>query len=179
MMKIFENPTSLLVCVLEIVVGILLLINPMGFTAGILIAAAIVLIGLGIWQCIGYIRQDPVSAAVGHKLFFGLCLILLGIVGIWKANWFVTTFPTVLTTLYGVAIALSGIQKIQWTTDSLRLKTGKWLLPAVSALASMLCAAIILVNPFETILVLWQVAGIVLILEAVLDLFALILNRPE
>ena len=47
MKTIRENTGVLILCIAELLVGILLLINPVGFTAGIVIAAGVLLIASG------------------------------------------------------------------------------------------------------------------------------------
>ena len=81
-----------------------------------------------------------------------------------------------LTILYGVAILISGVGKIQWTADMLRFGRKRWYLPAASAVCSLAFAAVILFNPFTTTEILWSFTGIVLIVEAVFDIIAIALG---
>ena len=48
-----------------------------------------------------------------------------------------------------------------------------------SAVLSIVCAVIIITNPFKSTAVLWQFTAIVLILEAVFDIIVLLWNRTE
>ncbi len=50
-------------CVFDILVGILLLINLVSFTAGIIVALGIILLVAGAAGIIAYFRTDPVEAA--------------------------------------------------------------------------------------------------------------------
>ena len=61
----------------------------------------------------------------------------------------------------------------------IRLKMKKWGLAAVSSVVTVLCALVILANPFASTAVLWMFIGVALIVEAVADLIAAILMRPE
>ena len=169
MKKLKEHSHGLILTLAEILVGILLLIDPEGFAAGIIVMAGIGLLVLGLISVIRYFRADPVAAAAGQFLVKGLLFLLLGVVFITKSNWFIRTFP-ILTILYGIAILIAGLSKVQLMADMLRLKRGKWFLAAISAVLSLGCAALILVNPFATVEVLWMFTGISLIVEAVLDL---------
>jgi len=50
-------------------------------------------------------------------------ILLIKIVGLFctlNSNWFIVTFP-VLTALCGAAMLLTGLRKIQWTIDCVRL----------------------------------------------------------
>ena len=78
---------------------------------------------------------------------------------------------------YGVGLLVVGVAKVQWTVDILRVKVGRWYLPGISALVSLVCAAIILFNPFASTVALWVFIGVALIAEAVVDLLAILWDR--
>lgn len=173
-----QHANSIILCLFEVLVGILLLIDPIGFTSGIIIAFGIVLLVTGLISVIGYFRMDALEAASSQALVKGLIALAAGAFCVFKAQWFIITFP-LLTILYGVAVLGAGFAKIQWTVDAIRLKLDKWFLPALSAVISLLCAIIILSNPFASTLALWMFTGISLIVEAVFDVVALFFNQKE
>lgn len=172
MKTIKENMNGILVCLFELVVGILLLISPVTFTSGIIMAFGVVMLVAGLGCVIKYFRTDPVEAAQGQILVRGLIVLLVGGFCAFKSDWFVATFP-ILTLLYGVAILLSGLAKIQWTVDMLRLKKKNWNLAAISAATSIVFSLVIIGNPFSSTTILWMFTGISLIVEAVFDVVAL------
>ena len=165
-------------CLFEIVVGILLLINPVGFTVGIAIAAGIVFIVLGLTQTVKYFSEDPVEAATRQYLTKGLLFLLAGVFCVAKVDWITTTFQT-LTVVYGVLVMGTGFGKVQFALDLLRRKNRKWYLALISAALSIACAAIILGNPFKTVVILWRFTGITLIVEAVVDIITLFVSIHE
>lgn len=169
-----QHANTLLLCLFEILVGALLLIDPAKFTVTILTAFGIVLIVTGVISVIGYFGTDPVEAAASQSLFKGLLALLVGIFCVVRSDWFIVAFP-VLAVLYGVVVLIVGLFKIQWTVDLVRMKLGKWVLPAVSAAVSLICGLVILGNPFGAAVALWIFTGVSLIVEAVLDIVALFL----
>lgn len=170
---------ALLVSLIELVVGVLLLINPVGFTSWIIVGLGAVLAVLGLLSVIGYFRDAPDEAAKQQKLAKGLCFLSIGLFGMLNSGWFIATFP-VLTMLYGAAILLLGFVRVQWTVDDIRLKTGKWMWSALSALLAIVFAVIILCDPFASTTVLWVFAGISLIAEAAVDIAAMVVfGRKE
>lgn len=171
-----RNANVILICLFEALIGILLLFDPIGFSSAIVIAFGVALIAAGLIAVIGYFRTDAVEAALGRTFAKGLAMLLAGAFCVLQPTWFIVTFP-LLTILYGVVILLAGLGKAQWAIDALRLKTGRWYLPAIGAAVSIGCAFVILANPFATTLVLWMFTGISLIVEAVLDILALFLSR--
>ncbi len=171
-----ENTGGIVMCLFEIVVGILLLINPISFTSGIIIGLGIILLALGTVGVIAYFRLDPIEAARRQTLTKGLIIIVTGLFCIFQTHWFIATFP-LLTMLYGVIILLTGIAKIQWSVDMLRMKKPNWYLAAIASALSILLAIIILLNPFSSTIFLWRFVAVSLILGAVLDILALIVSR--
>lgn len=66
-------------CIAEMIVGILLLINPVGFTRGIIIALGVPLTLQGIGSIVSYIREKPQAASEGNLLAKGLMMTCGGL----------------------------------------------------------------------------------------------------
>lgn len=160
----------------ELIVGVLLLIEPIRFTKWVIMAAGIGMIILGLVQIVKYFRSSMAETLFGGTLFNGLIAILAGGFCVLKTEWFLVTFP-VLTILYGVATLMGGIAKIQLTVDMFRRKNRNWFWPAINAALSIICAIVILNSPFTSTAALWVFTGISLIVEGVFDFVALILGR--
>lgn len=166
---------GIVLCLLEVVVGILLLVNPVKFTSGIITAIGVGLMLWGVVRIIKYFRMDAMEASESQFLMKGLVLLTLGGFCMLKSQWFLITFP-LLTLVYGVVILLSGFEKVQWTLDMLRTKKARWFLGAISAVVSIVCGIVILCTPFTSTAVLWMFTGISLICEAVLDMAAFVIS---
>ena len=122
---------------------------------------------------IKYFRAEPLEASLGQLLLKGLVALIAGVFFLIRTEWLVSVFP-VLTIIYGVAILFVGLGKIQKTVDMLRLKKNGRAVTAISALLSVAFGVIILAVPFETTEFLWKFTGIALIVEAVIDIAAVI-----
>jgi len=178
MKNLKKNGSTILVSLFEIVVGILLLISPVGFTTGIIMAFGIGLLAVGIMSIVKYFRAEPVEAVKQKYLAKGLIALLAGGFCTFKAHWFIATFPA-LSMLYGVAILVTGLAKVQFAFDMLRMKQSKWHIALISAIVSIVCAVVILGNPFASANVLWMFTGISLIVEAAIDLITLVLATKK
>lgn len=166
---------SILFCMLEIAVGVLLLINPIAFTTGIIMAFGAALLAVGIMKIVRYLRMDPRQAVASRGLVKGLILMAAGGFCLIRSDWFIVTFP-MLTVIYGIGLLICGLGKVQWAVDMLRLRVVKWYLAAIGAVVTIVCAVIVLCNPFATMEVMWIFTGVALIVEAVLDVLAMILK---
>lgn len=171
-----EKTNEIVLCLFELVVGVLLLINPVGFTSGIIKVAGVALMILGLIETVRYFRASAEEAALGQALVKGLVSILAGAFCTFKTEWFIITFP-VLTILYGVLILLTGLGKVQLAVDMFRRGNKNWSWQAINAAVSLLCAAIILSNPFTSIAFLWIFTGVSLIVEGAFDIIAFFADR--
>ena len=165
-------------CAIEAVIGVLLLVDPVGFTSGIITFCGLALILLGIGSVVGYFLKNAEAAAASQGLAKGLTLLLAGGFCALKTEWILAAFP-LLALIYGVVILVSGLGKLQWAVDLLRAKKKKWPFAAISAAVSLLCALVILGNPFATTAALWLFTGISMICEAVLDLVTFLLSGKK
>ncbi len=173
-----QNGNAIIMCIIEVVAGILLLVNPVGLTASIIIAAGIALMADGLFNVIRYFKSNPEEAAVSQLLMRGLISLLAGAFCTFNPQWFIITFP-VIAILYGVAVLIGGLGKAQMAVDMLRLKNAKWWWGAISAAISIICALVIINNPFSSTVALWWFTGISLIAEAVFDVITLVMNRKN
>ncbi len=168
--------SSLLSSLVEIIVGILLLVNPIGFTSGILIAFGIVLCIMGLAKIVRYFRTDPEEAAHEGNLAVGIGCILAGLVCALKTQWIIVTFP-MITMVYGIVSLLSGISKLQISIDLVRQKRKYWFVALISSILTLICSVFIIANPFASTAALWMFIGITLIVEAVVDLITYIFSK--
>lgn len=159
--------------IIEILVGLLLLISPVGLTEWIIVIAGFILMGTGILKIISYFRTPAEEAILQRSLTFGILSVLLGLWCMFRSQWFIALFP-LLTTLYGILILINGVAKVQWTADMLRLKKRRWGWMALSAVVTVVCAVVILRHPFAATATLWRFIGITMVVEAVIDIIAVI-----
>lgn len=178
MEKIKNTLSKLIVCAAEAAVGVILLIDPEGFTRFVLIAAGILLCALGALAVIRYFGMDPTEAALSQGLVRGLISLAIGVLIVYNARWIVYRLAS-LTILYGVAALLAAIVKLQWTVDMARLKTGVWQSAAVASALSIILAVIILTNPFAVRRALWTFSGVTLIITAISTFLSAILQSKN
>ena len=167
---------NLIICISEILIGVLLLIDPVGFTSAVLMILGIALMILGAWKTVSYFRTSPEAAAQNGGLVVGIVCVLLGAFCVFRWEWFLVTFP-VLTIVYGVITLINGINKVQWAVDLLRLKQRFWFVSLIGAALTLVFGILILTNPFTTTAILWTFIAVTLIAEAAMDIVTFILAR--
>ena len=176
MKKRNRNTVNLIICIAEILIGVLLLIDPVGFTAGVLVVLGIALSVLGITKIVAYFRAAPETAAMEGGLTAGLILTLIGLFCIFQWEWFVATFP-ILTVIYGVLTLINGINKVQWATDLWRMKQQYWFISMIGAGLTLIFGVLILLNPFASSAFLWSFIAITMIVEAIVDILSFVFGK--
>lgn len=176
MSRINRNTGNLLTCIFEILTGILLLIDPVGFTSGIIVLFGAILAVIGVISLIKYFRTDAEIASQESGLAKGLIFVVFGLFCAFKSEWFIVTFP-LLTVLYGILALVSGVSKVQWAVDMLRVKQKYWFIEVIGAVLTIVCAILILTNPFTSTSILWTFIGVTMIVEAVVDVVAFVFGR--
>lgn len=169
---------SLILCVAELIVGILLLIKPVGFTSGIIICAGIGLMVKGLVEIIRYFRTSAQAAAEQRSLSRGLIMLLVGGFCVFRYQWLMAAVPF-LGVIYAVVLMMLGVEKIQTAVDQHRLGNDRWYIVAISAAIAVICSLIIFFNPFATTVYLWVFTGISLIVEAVADIISFAMNQKK
>ena len=105
-------------------------------------------------------------------------MAVCGLFCVFRSHWFVVTFP-VLTVVYGVLTLVAGISKIQWSLDLFRTKQKYWYVAVVGAALSLVFACLILTNPFASTAVLWTFIAVSLLIESVIDVVTLFLEKSQ
>lgn len=178
MKKNDKKLNAILLCIAELVIGVLLLIKPVGFTRGIIIALGVPLTLKGVGYIVSYIKQKPQEASEGNLFAKGLLMACGGLFCMFHSGWFIAAFP-VLTMLYGVMTLVTAFGKLQWTADLFRTKHKYWFLALISAVLSIALAVMIMANPFASTAAMWIFIGVSMIVEAVMDVVTIIFEKKQ
>ena len=167
---------NILLCVAEIALGVLLLINPDRVTSIFITAVGICLMIAGVVCTALYFIGEAESMAIKQLLFKGILMIILGVLCVTQCGVIIAALP-VVTWIYAIALLVLAAYKVQCTVDILRLSRIRWYFPAVSALLALLIAVLILLNPGFAMNVVWVFIGVSIILEAALEIVSIILLK--
>lgn len=166
---------SLLLASSEMLLGLLLLINPAGLTGFVIVSIGILMLLGGIYHLFRYIRLPREEAAATWKLSSGAALLAAGIYAVISRNSLAQILGT-LTTLFGLVVMAAAFMKLQISVDAWRGKRPYWYLMVISFLTMDIQAMLLLINPYSESSV-WIFNGIVLILLALLDCAYFILGK--
>lgn len=168
---------SVILAVCELLLGLLLLINPVGLVSVAIIAIGIILILLGVLNLYKYCRLPKEEAAKTWDLAVGAGLLAIGISFVSNQGQMVQMIGT-MTTLYGGLTLAGAFMKLQMGVDALRGSRPYWYLMAISFAATAILSTLLFTNPFGESAI-WIISGIVLLMLAVLDAAYFILGRKK
>ena len=125
-----------------------------------------VLIAWGVWSIIGYIRSKPIRRITESLLATGLILLVAGILLAFNPDYLDDLLPFI----WGLALLFGGFLKIQYAFDEKSVNVGKWWIMLIFAAFSLIIGILSLLNPEFLGDSRNLVIGILLVLEAVLDI---------
>ncbi len=174
--RIKKIGVSVMLAVVELLLGISLLIDAVGLSSIVIIVLGVLLILAGGYHLFRYARMPREEATQTWALAAGGALLAAGITAIANQHWLVQILGT-LTALYGLLLLAATFMKLQIAVDAFRGKRTYWYLMAISFAATAVMATLLLLQVFPGSAV-WIVTGIVLLLLAVLDVVYFFLGHP-
>lgn len=161
---------AILISVLYIALGIVCVVIPetMVKTIGYLIGALLIIAGAVSMIC--YLLREAHQNYYRNDFVYGLVSIAIGIIVLYKVDWLIELVPLIL----GVLVLASGCSKLQDVIDMKRMEYGNWVLMLILAVANVIFGVVVIFNPFETALLLFQLVGAGLIFSGATDCFTII-----
>lgn len=184
-MKFLKNslPTILFV-LFEIVVGVMLLVNPEAFTTSVIIIFGALLVIFGAIYLVKYLLARRKQEQSTLMLVMSLVAVSLGVFAIICAQFIFTLF-VFIAVMYAIIMLISGLFKIQNYVHAKKEELPSSPITVISAVISVILGVIVVLNPFGTTHVLWVFVGIMILVEALIDIVSLILaartwkDQPE
>ena len=136
-------------------------------------ALAAGMFGLGVWAVIVYIRSGELERITQSNLAIGLVLIAGGIMLAIYPDYMDDFLPF----LWGLSLLFGGFRKIQYAFDEKTVKVEKWWIMLIFAAISIVLGVLVLLKPAFMEQSKFLIMGIVLVLEAVLDLTVYLLLK--
>ena len=152
---------------------LILLENLSVLITGYVLAA--LLICVGVWLIIEYFRSETLVRIVEAKLAIGLILLVAGSMLAFSPE----SLKDLLPYAWGLALLFGGFLKIQYAFDRKALGSEKWWILLILAAFSLVIGVISLLNPAFLGDKKELVIGILLSVEALLDLGVFLLLRRK
>ncbi len=159
----------LLIVICEIIIGILLLVNPVGLSKTIIISVGIGLTGIGIYKSCRYLFSIPVKGKRSYALSIGVLLISAGILCI-ALNTSIENMLSGINMLFGSIMFVGCSIKLEMTVEMLRLKYGNVILMAIGTVFTLVFSILMILDVYSLTNMPMLLAGVSFLSEAVMDI---------
>lgn len=125
-----------------------------------------VMIFFGVVKLIGYFSKDLYRLAFQHDLQFGILLIVLGVIVLFR-NEDVVNF---ICAVFGVCMTIDGLFRVQTAMDARRFGIRRWWLTLALSVLTCLAGLVLTLRPAQTLGAITTLMGISLFIEGVLNI---------
>ena len=157
---------SIALCVL----GVVLIAIPEYSAVLLFRIGGIIMILFGVIKILGYCSKDLYRLAFQHDLAFGILLIVLGAVMIFRTN----PIITILCMILGIYVLADALLKIQIAIDSKAFGISKWWLILSIAILTGITGFLLIFRPSESTRIIMILFGITLLAEGILNLITIL-----
>ena len=155
----------ILASILTIILGLILVLNPVNATVFICRTVGIILLAIGLFVTGSYFLNIGQNVG-GSSLIAGLIELA---VGIW-ISLRPESFVQFLTIILGFIMLVHSFVMIQSAIEVKMFGVSKWWLVLILALLTLVLGIIIIISPFATIAVTMTIAGISLIADGIIGI---------
>ena len=146
--------------------GLVLTVCPGLASSVVFNAIGIVGIVIGAIHLIRYFKLDSQTSLKSNGMALGLLWLVGGILIIALKGFLLSLLPM----FFGLVLLVGGIMKLQYALNFKRMGAARWYLELAASILSIAFGAIILINPFNTALLLMRIVGIALLIEGIQNL---------
>ena len=173
-MKSFKsNLQTILLVLFELAAGILLLCNPRAITRTIIILFGAVLLAIGVTFLVKYLTERNQGTVNVAFLIVSVVSLVIGAVCAFMSGFILGLF-TAMAMIYGVILLLSGIFKLNNYFQAKKLGLPVSVVSLISGAMALIFGVAVVLYPGNAAFSVWYFAGIMLILEAVVDFISVI-----
>ena len=155
----------LLSAVLYLVLGLILVLFPATTARMICYMIAGIAIIIGLVNLVVYFTRNITKNYYRNDFVMGLLMILLGIFVIYKVDLIIALVPFII----GLCIVVSGLFKFQGALDMQRMGGNAALILAL-AVVNVVIGVLMVINPFDSALLLYRLLGAGLLFSGLTDL---------
>ena len=164
---------SILVILFEIAVGVMLLINPEGFTKVVIIVLGVLLLILSIVFFVNFLRAKNEAAGGTDALVGAIICLIIGLLCVIFSQQMLGFLET-LSIIYGIILFVFGLNKIVLFFAAKNEGAMSSWLNVIGGVLALVLGVVIVLYPRDATLTVWMITGIGLLLEAVIDIISVI-----
>ena len=167
MKKFRVNFGEYLISIFGIIAGVLLAIFPQESVNIITYGIGTVSIIYGIMKVVSYLQNRVISFYYAGELVMGIILVGIGIFGFTNPGGIFAILPIIL----GILVLIEGVSKIQRALMLKNYQYPRWGTAMVLGAAFTGLGLLLVINPFEALVVTVRILGIVLVGDGIAGLW--------
>ncbi len=140
--------------IITLVLGLILIIEPLKSVQLITIGIAVVLMAIGLVQIYFYIRSNRVEKMTSLSLVLGVMLLAIGLYFMLNS----TKLGELITGILGIFVCIKALFKIQYAFN-LKGISSKWKYNLIAGLLYLSFGIIIILNPLESLELFLRIVG--------------------
>lgn len=161
------------IAVVFILLGLALIIWPLGAQMFICWVLAIAAVAFGVFKIINYFTSKKLGAEFQFGLVVGTLFVVLGILMMIWSKQLVTVFGVVI----GIAIIVNSVIRLQLAIEFKRNMDKKWIVMLLAAAVMLIFGIILLFSPLKTAQAAAVFAGIIILIDGVFTLGEIIYTQ--
>lgn len=169
--RVFSN--YLLLCLLSIVLGIALVIEPTFLTKLVSYILGGIALGFGVYSIVMYFLKE--QEGMVFLMIRGLILAFIGVFLIVRPDF----IPRMISTAFGIYMLVNGVIGLTNATEIKRSGDAEWQFPMISAGITFVLGFVICINPMLPVKAAMTVLGICLIISGASNLFSSFTSRSK
>ena len=160
------NANTLIVSVLLIILSLFLIVKPIESLNFVMILLGCITLLDGIIHVVSYFVSSKEVRAFSFELIQGILGIMLGCVFIFNPQVIVSFLPFII----GAWIVIEGIIKLQFAFNMRENESGNWIILLILSILTIIFGFVIVYNPFGTAIAITSLAGILLLINEVINI---------
>ena len=169
--RVFSN--YLLLCLLSILLGIALVIEPTFLTKLVSYILGGISLGFGVYSIVMYFLKE--QEGMVFLMIRGLILAFIGVFLIVRPDF----IPRMISTAFGIYMLVNGVIGLTNATEIKRSGDAEWQFPMISAGITFVLGFVICINPMLPVKAAMTVLGICLIISGASNLFSSFTSRSK
>ncbi len=125
-----------------------------------------ILIAIGVLALLKFIRAYDKASKNELEIVYGIVCVILGIIVITNPKGIASIIPFVVA----IIIIVNSATKLQYSLELKKSDNDLWKSTMIISLVSMLCGVLLIFNPFEGVVMITRVVGVLILIYALLDL---------
>jgi len=167
--------SSLITSIILAVLGILLIVATEATIISISYIIGGILILLGFFGLVDYIRKIDTELKTGVDLVYGVVTVILGVLIVMNPK----AIASIINYVLGIIIVISSAVKLNYAIQLKGNNNSLWKSTIIFSLITTICGLILIFKPFTGAIVATKIIGAIVLIYAILNIISTLTIRKE